>query len=246
MLRRVVLGLVACCGVAGAQSMKDFAMPTPLPEGSTLILGFMGGLDRWDDPDRGVRKVALDIRAMGLPNVYAETLAHYRHREARRLVLAAFDANKNKKLDPEERGRVKVILYGQSLGGGEVVRLARDLKKAGVTVDLTVQVDSVSMSRDGHIPPNVKRAANFYQKEVLTVRGEDYIQAVDPRQTKILGNFRFRYPLWSLYPLPEMSLRRVFGGGHARMEADPLLWAQIKGLILAPPELTNAILESIR
>jgi hypothetical protein len=238
--------LLACCGGARAQAMKDLSIPTPLPEGSTLILGFLGGLDRWNDPERGVRKVALDIRAMRLPNVYAETLAHFRHREAKRLVLAAFDANRNKKLDPEERSRVKLILYGQSLGGGEVVRLAKDLRKAGVTVDLTVQVDSVSMRRDGHIPPNVKRAVNFYQKEVLTVRGEDYIQAMDPRQTKILGNFRFRYPVWSLYPLPEMSLRRVFGGGHARMEADPLLWAQIKGLILAPPELTNAILESIR
>jgi hypothetical protein len=246
MLRRVVWTLLVACGLAGAQSIRDLSVPTPLPEGSTLILGFMGGLDRWNDPERGVRKVALDIRAMGLPNVYAETLAHYRHREAKRLVLAALDANKNRKLDPDERGRVKVILYGQSLGGGEVVRLANDLRKAGVTVDLTVQVDSVSMRRDGHIPPNVKRAVNFYQKEILTVRGEDYIQAVDPRQTKILGNFRFRYPVWSLYPLPEMSLRRVFGGGHARMEADPLLWAQIKGLILAPPELTSAILESMR
>ena len=204
----------------------------PLPPGSTLILGFTGGLDRADDPERGVRRLALAIRAMGRPGVYAETLEHFRHREARRRVVAALDANGNRRVDGEERGRVKIILFGQSLGGGEVVRLARELGKAGVAVELTVQVDSVSLGRDGHIPPNVRRAVNFYQKELLTFRGEDYIQAEDARRTKILGNFRFRYPLLAMYPAPELSWRRVLGGGHARMEADPLLWAQIQALIV--------------
>ena len=203
-----------------------------LPPGSTFILGFTGGLDRADDPERGVRRLALAIRAMGRPGVYAETLEHYRHREARRRVVAALDANGNRRVDGEERGRVKIILFGQSLGGGEVVRLARELGKAGVAVELTVQVDSVSLGRDGHIPPNVRRAVNFYQKELLTFRGEDYIQAEDARRTKILGNFRFRYPLLAMYPAPELSWRRVLGGGHARMEADPLLWAQIQALIV--------------
>jgi hypothetical protein len=58
-----------------------------------------------------------------------------------------------------------------------VVRLARELGKNGVAVELTVQVESVSLGRDGRIPPNVPRAADFYQKERLTFRGEDYIQA---------------------------------------------------------------------
>lgn len=231
--------------LVGAQTLKDLAVPTPLPDHSTLVLGFTGGLDRWDDPDRGVRKVALELRRLALPHLYAETVAHHRHREARKLILAALDANHNRKIDPAERDRVKIILYGQSMGGGEVVRMARTLKKMGVPVELTIQVDSVSL-RDGFIPANVRRAANFYQREWLTIRGQDYIQAEDSRQTKILGNFRFRYPVWIPFPAPELSLRRVFGGGHARMEADPLLWAQIKGLILAPPELANKVLESIR
>ncbi len=228
-----------------AQSMGDFSVPAPMPERGTLILGFTGAFDHWDDPERGVRRLALEIRRMKLPNVHVETLAHYRHREAKRLVVLALDANKNRKIDPEERERVKIVLYGQSMGGGEVVRLARELRKMGVPVDLTVQVDSVSL-RDGWIPSNVKRAANFYQREYLTVHGQDYIQAMDSRQTKILGNIRFRYPVWVPYPLPEVSMRRIFGGGHARMEADPLLWAAIRGLILAPPELANAILEAVR
>ena len=245
MLLKFVLCLVICRIGAGAQSMGDFSVPAPMPERGTLILGFTGAFDHWDAPDRGVRSMALEIRRMKLPNVHVETLSHLRHREAKRLVVLALDANKNRKIDPEERERVKIVLYGQSMGGGEVVRLARDLKKMGVPVDLTVQVDSVSL-RDGWIPPNVKRAANFYQRGILTVRGQDYIQAADSRRTKILGNVRFRYPVWVPYPLPELSMRRIFGGGHARMEADPVLWTAVKGLILAPPELANAILESVR
>jgi hypothetical protein len=228
MFRKMMLFAVVWAG--GMYAAPEGA--GPLPPGSTLILGFTGGLDRADDPERGVRRLALAIRAMGRPGVYAETLEHFRHREARRRVVAALDANGNRRVDGEERGRVKIILFGQSLGGGEVVRLARELGKAGVAVELTVQVDSVSLGRDGHIPPNVRRAVNFYQKELLTFRGEDYIQAEDARRTKILGNFRFRYPLLAMYPAPELSWRRVLGGGHARMEADPLLWAQIQALIV--------------
>ncbi len=245
MFLKVVFCLLVWCVVAVAQSMGDFSVPAPIPERGTLILGFVGALDHWDDPERGVRRVALEIRRMNLPDVHVETLAHYRHREAKQLVVMALDANRNRKVDLDERERVRIVLYGQSMGGGEVVRLARDLREMGVPVELTVQVDSVSL-RDGWIPPNVKRAANFYQREILTVRGQDYIQAMDSRRTKILGNIRFRYPVWVPYPLPELSMRRVFGGGHARMEADPILWAAIKGLILAPPELANAILEAVR
>ena len=228
MLRKILVWGLALAG--GMYAAPEGA--GPLPPGSTLILGFTGGLDRADDPERGVRRLALAIRGMGRPGVYAETLEHFRHREARRRVVAALDANGNRRVDSEERERVKIILYGQSLGGGEVVRLARELGKKGVAVELTVQVDSVSLGRDGHIPPNVRRAVNFYQKELLTFRGEDSIQAEDARRTKILGNFRFRYPLLGLRPLPELSWRRVLGGGHARMEADPLLWAQIQALIV--------------
>jgi hypothetical protein len=228
MFRKMMLFAVVWAG--GMYAAPEGA--GPLPPGSTLILGFTGGLDRADDPERGVRRLALAMRAMGLPGVYAETFEHYRHREARRRVVAALDANGNRRVDGEERGRVKIILYGQSLGGGEVVRLARELGKNGVAVELTVQVDSVSLGRDGRIPPNVRRAVNFYQKERLTFRGEDYIQAEDAQRTEILGNFRFRYPLLGLNPAPELSWRRVLGGGHARMEADPLLWAQIQALIV--------------
>ncbi|MCA2967672.1 MAG: hypothetical protein INH43_04065 [Acidobacteriaceae bacterium] len=228
MLRKMMFFAVVWAG--GMYAAPEGA--GPLPPGSTLILGFTGGLDRADDPERGVRRLALAMRAMGLPGVYAETFEHYRHREARRRVVAALDANGNRRVDGEERGRVKIILYGQSLGGGEVVRLARELGKNGVAVELTVQVDSVSLGRDGRIPPNVRRAVNFYQKERLTFRGEDYIQAEDGQRTEILGNFRFRYPLLGLNPAPELSWRRVLGGGHARMEADPLLWAQIQALIV--------------
>ena len=92
MLLKVVLCLFVWRAGAVAQSMRDFSVPAPMPERGTLILGFTGAFDHWDDPDRGVRRMALEIRRMKLPNVHVETLAHYRHREAKRLVVLALSA----------------------------------------------------------------------------------------------------------------------------------------------------------
>src|SRR5205814_8841866 len=57
--------------------------------------------------------------------------------------------------------------YGQSRGGSAMVEIARELGKHGTAVLLTVQVDGVKCfgADDGVIPPNVARAANFYQPD---------------------------------------------------------------------------------
>jgi hypothetical protein len=34
-------------------------------------------------------------------------------------------------------------------------------------------------------------------------------------------------------PSAWQSWRTVIGGGHARMEADPILWSRVEGMILA-------------
>ena len=72
---------------------------------------------------------------------------------------------------------------------------------------------------------------NYYQRELLTLHGRAEIKAADPRATRIIGNFRQRYPLFAPGPISESPIRRWLGGGHARMEADPRLWAEIEKLI---------------
>jgi len=72
------------------QEFSDFTTPLPLKSGDTLILGIVGGWERWDAPQRGVRKTALELRAMNLPGVYVETVENHKLDLAEQLVDRAF------------------------------------------------------------------------------------------------------------------------------------------------------------
>jgi hypothetical protein len=229
MLVRVLLVLVAAALLSPGQSLRQLHTKTPLAPGETLVVGFMGGWERWNDPKRSVYQVAEHLRAR--PGVHAESLSNHRRRVARKLIEQALDTNRNGRLEPEEKQRAHIVLYGQSWGGAAVVKLARELERKKIPVDLTVQVDSVGL-RDHRIPGNVRRAANYFQHEPLTIRGETEIRAADPTRTEILGNFQRRYPV-ILTPVQPTSWVRRLGGAHVFMEADPTLWAEVETLILA-------------
>ena len=220
--------LLFSVGRGEAQRLRDLHVRAPLPAGDVLVLGFLGGLENWDDEHRGVRQLMLRVR--GTPGMHAESLANRRARVADKLIVRAFDRDGNGKLDPAERTAVRLILVGQSLGGSATIHLAQRLKKKGLPVLLTVQVDSFGL-RDGVVPSNVKAAANFFQHEPFTIHGRTEIRAADPTRTRVLGNFQMRYPLLLPFPAPESWQRRILGGAHAKMEADPFVWAQVEMLV---------------
>lgn len=221
--------LIGLC--AAGQRLSDFATPQPLPSGGVLVVGFLGGVERWNDMHRGVRKVALDLRSRGIPNVFVETAGNHRREVVRRFLRRALDTNGDGLIDANEAAAARVILYGQSLGGGAVVKTARQLQRWGVPVLLTVQVDSVGAS-DAVIPANVRAAANYFQHDAFTIRGRREIRAEDPARTHILGNYQFSY---YAHPVDESDAswaRRTFGGSHARMELDPEVWHSVEQLVL--------------
>lgn len=234
----VVMGLTlagmlgdAAYVAARGQSYDDFTTAVPLPEGHTLVIGFLGGRDSWDDERRSVRRLALKLRAMQMDGVHVETVENTKRDLALRLVREAFDRNRDGKLDSEERARVRLIVYGQSFGGAAVVKFARQLEALEVPIQLAVQIDSVGRD-DGVIPPNVQRAANLYQPNGWIIKGEAPIRAADPARTRVLGNFEFDYsrkavdishvPLW----------KKAFRYAHTRMEHDPSVWSQVEQLLL--------------
>ena len=224
--RQFILTLTTCA--ASAQSLKQIAIARPIEPGKVVAIGFLGAWERWDDPNRSVRKIALGLRSHGIES---ETFANHRLGTAKKAVIAALDRNGNKRIDPDEAAQARVVIYCQSMGGAATLKLARFLESKQIPVLLTVQVDSFGL-RDSVVPRNVKVAANYYQSHLFTVRGQKKIRAADPTRTQILGNFEFEYPLWKVHTWPESWPRRIFGGAHARMEADPLLWARIEQLIL--------------
>lgn len=75
-----------------------------------------------------------------------------------------------------------IILVGHSLGANEQIKVARNLNKVGIPVDLLVTVDAVSQSI---VPPNVKHAMNFYKPGYVPMFSGLKLKAVDPGKTHI-------------------------------------------------------------
>jgi hypothetical protein len=204
-----------------------------LPEGDTLVVGFLGGWEKWNEPKRGVRKFALRLRAKNLPGVHIETAENHRREIAIELVKKAFDRNGDGKLSAEEASKARLIIFGQSFGGAAVNKFCKELNQLGVPVLLAVQIDSVGMN-DEDVPPNVHRAANFFQRDdYFFIRGEREFRADDPSRTQILGNVQFHYRGKRVDLSDGRWYQKIFRNAHIKMEQDPELWAAVEKLILA-------------
>lgn len=211
---------------------SDIRTPAPLPPGSLLIIGFLGAWERWDNPKRSVRKLALRLRELGIDGLYVETAGNHDRKTVLGFLRDALDQNRDRRIDPAEARAAQLILYGQSFGAASAIYLARGLARLGVPVRLTVQVDSVGR-RDGVIPSNVARALNLYQRDPGPIRGQPAIRAQDPARTTILANIPFTYVFrdvdMSGYPF---LVRRV-PFSHWKMDNDPAVWKIVESAILA-------------
>ena len=216
---------------AQAQRLKDLESPLRIHTGDTIVIGFLGGFERWNDESRGIRKLVVKLRE--IPGVHAESIGNHNHAVALKFIERALDTNHDHQIEPREAAAAHIIILGQSLGGSATVDFARALNARHIPVMLTVQVDSIGV-RDGVIPPNVHAAANYFQHDPLTLWGRAEIRAADPFYTRIIGNYERKYPLFdsTLFPGAGSSwARRHLGGGHARMEADEELWGEIGGMV---------------
>ncbi|MBI3663569.1 MAG: hypothetical protein HY234_11050 [Acidobacteria bacterium] len=215
------------------QKFSDFTTPTPIPEGDTLIIGFLGGWEKWDEPTRGVRKFALRLRAKNLPGVHIETVENHRREIALELVRKAFDHNGDGKLSEEEARSARLIVFGQSFGGAAVNKLCKELRPLGVPVLLAVQIDSVGVD-DAEVPSNVRRAVNFFQRDdYFFIRGERELRAEDAAQTEILGNYQYKYRGKKVDLSDGRWYQKIFRNAHVKMEQDPDVWAKVEELISA-------------
>lgn len=223
-----LLALPACRSV----DLGDLTAPRPVPAGSCLVIGFLGGKDAWDDDAKGVRRTALALRDADR-RIWAETFENRRLDVALAFVRQALDADRDGSVAAAERARAQLIVYGQSLGGWATVVFARLLARHGIAIDLTIQIDSVG-ALDAEIPPNVRTAANLYQNEGSLVAGEAPIRAVDPSRTRVLGNWEFHYdrPPGSAIEVDDLPWwKTAFRADHTRMDRDPRVWALVERLI---------------
>ncbi|GIU79108.1 MAG: hypothetical protein KatS3mg005_2346 [Bryobacteraceae bacterium] len=231
-LAAAALTVAAARADSRRQEFSDFTTPLPVERGDRLVIGIVGGWERWDNPTRAIRRTAISIKRKRLPGVHVETVENHSLELAERLVEKAFDFNRNGRLEPEEAAQGSVIIYGQSLGGRAALRLARKLNEWGVPVPLLITIDS--FGRDSYeVPPNVRRAANYYQREHLYIKGAEELRAADPAKTQILFNRKLTFKKRDEIEADEHSwLQRFFLDEHARVEYLPEVWEEIERMIV--------------
>jgi hypothetical protein len=200
---------------------------------SSIVIGFVGGFVRHDNPHHGPVVFAERLRTTAPKDTYIQVFENRRRNAAYRTIVRLLDRDHDGVLSADEKSRARIILYGQSWGASASVELARELDRAGIPVLLTVQVDSVAkMGRDDSIiPANVAAAANFYQPHGF-IHGRQHISAADPARTQILGNYRFDYKKEPVQCSGYSWAGRFFIPGHMQSECDPHLWAQVEDLVL--------------
>ena len=216
---------------AEGQTWEDFLTKTPIGLGETLVIGFMGGRESWDNEERSPRKLALRLRSLRVRGLHVETLANHRRPLAVELIHRAFDRDRNGVVGSQERASARIVVYGLSFGGAATVKLARDLHNLNIPVLLTIQIDSVGWG-DGVIPPNVRRTANFYQKNGIVIRGEGPIRAEDPGQTMIVADCRVDYSKRKIDISHVNWFKKLMRVAHSYISYDPEVWSRVQRLIL--------------
>jgi hypothetical protein len=197
-----------------------------------IVLGFLGGFIKHDNIVHSEVQLAARLRKEYPAGVDVETFESYRGEKARQKILELLDTDHDGTLTAEEKQDARIILYGHSWGASESITLARQLKKDGILVLLTIQIDSVAKigQNDVVIPTNVAQAANFYQPSGI-VHGKREIRPADPAYTRIIGNFRFDYHAspYSCNQYPWFD--RLLAKHHTQIECDPKVWDQVESLI---------------
>jgi hypothetical protein len=244
----LVAGILA--GTASAGALAAFVVSDPaVAAGSevaapAIVVGFVGGFVRRDDPHHGPVQLAQRIQRTVPKTTHVEVFENRHRAQARAAILRLLDTNHDGILSDEEKSQARIVLYGHSWGAQAAVLLARELRRDHIPVLLTVQVDSVAKPwhNDSVIPDNVAEAANFYQPHGL-LHGRAMITAADQSKTEILGNFRTDYRKDPI-PCPEASWAgRFFTPGHTQSECDPRVWSRIEALVrerLATQDVASA------
>jgi hypothetical protein len=209
-----------------------------------IVIGFVGGFVRHDDPVHSPVQIAARLRKDFPSGVYVEAFENRRRKKAHAAILRLLKTNHDGSLSTEEKQGARIIIYGISWGASESITLARELQTEGIPVLLTIQVDSISKIRqnDALIPSNVAEAANFYQPDGL-LHGRSEIHAADAARTRIIGNFRFDYHTHPISCAKYPWYDRFFAKSHTEIECDPVVWKQVESLIrskLPAPKLNGA------
>jgi len=199
-----------------------------------IVVGFVGGFVGRNDLRHGPVQLAQRLqREVPQSAAYVRVFENRHRKRAYKTILHLLDCNHDGVLSQTEKEHARIVLYGHSWGAAAAVLLARDLRRRGIPVLLTVQVDSVAKlwQNDSVIPDNVAEAVNYYQPHGI-VHGSARIVAADPLKTRILGNYMMDYRKHPVGCAENSWYDRFFTPGHAQSECDPHVWSQIEKMVV--------------
>lgn len=207
---------------------------------SNIVVGFVGGFVSHENLHHGPVQLAQRIRQTSPQGTYIRVFENRRRKRAYDAIIRQLDTDHDGILSTEEKARARIILFGQSWGASAAVTLARELRRQGIPVLLTVQVDSVAKiwQNDSVIPDNVAEAVNFYQPHGI-IHGRARITAADPAKTEILGNYLTDYKKDPIQCPQASWFDHVFTPSHMQSECDPRLWSRVETLVRQRLESPN-------
>ncbi len=222
----------ATSGRCRVSSESSAVVPSSQTSSADIVVGFLGGFVRHDEPHHPEVQLIEDLRREYSKQVYIGLFENRKVGLAYHTILKLLGTKEGDALSDDKKREARIVLFGHSWGASAVVSLSRKLERVGIPVTLTIQIDSVAkpFQNDWLIPANVREAANFYQTHGL-IRGRRKIVAADPAHTTILGNF-----LWEYKGEPAVchgfSWRgRLLSKGHTQIECDHDVWSQVKAML---------------
>jgi hypothetical protein len=222
----------AASDCSGVSSASPGVLPSSQTNPPKIVVGFLGGFVRHDEPHHPEVQLIQDLRQDYPKDVYFGLFENRKVGVAYHTILKLLGTTEGDALSDDKKRRARIVLFGHSWGASAVVSLSRKLERAGIPVTLTIQIDSVAkpFQNDWLIPANVLEAVNFYQTHGL-IQGRQKIVPADPAHTTILGNF-----LWEYKGEPAecygFSWRgRLLSKGHTQIECDQKVWLQVKALL---------------
>jgi len=152
-----------------------------------IYAGFVGAMETSGHKASGVVQIRDILRGPGYPDVCANSFLPYHPSTGLDWILEHFASHPGPISIEEVHNASKIILIGHSTGGWAMLRVARELQRRNIPVELTIQVDSVGIA-DVTIPSNVKAGAIYHAHDFLMFMTTKRLRLQDSAKTRIVAD----------------------------------------------------------
>src|SRR5438552_4679416 len=121
-----------CYSASGIHPSEVPLISSTASSSPDIVIGFVGGFVRHDDPHHGPVKLAQRLRETYPAGVAIETFENRHRKSAYRAIVRLLDSNHDGALSDGERRNARIVLFGHSWGASAAVALARDLQRQNI------------------------------------------------------------------------------------------------------------------